>query len=519
MKLFLDRNKTLLPRIDVIYLLTRMMTLVGVGWYVFFDNSVLGDSNFAYVLTGTFAGHLVLFYLAIQGKFDIKLAYLSALVYDLILIPVLIIHTGGMQSSFFLLFYLTISVAAYILTFWLATATAIIVTLVFIGSVYQDLAWNNIFDISIRVAFVWVYFLALSYASEYLRRSEKRLLKLFDTLNRRTSELEKSQAQLELIYENTRSLAAILDTEGVIKEVMRIMSDLLQYSSSAIIQKDKRGALFYRARSLDGQMLVHPKAIDISSIELVARVFGLGEAITVKDISNREDYIPLNDQSRSLIVVPFASHGRISQALVAESGVVDAFSDRDLQVLSMVARSAGLALENAELHKKTEELTLVDELTGAFNYRYFVRKLQEEKRRALRYDLPLSLIMVDIDWFKKLNDSHGHEAGNQVLTRMSQIIRQAVRDVDIFCRYGGEEFIIILPQTPVSEASQIGERIRSQVEKEVFVVDEANKLKTTVSVGVSSFPENGKSQEDLVSVTDQAMYRAKGEGRNLVRVV
>lgn len=519
MKLFLDRNKTLLPRIDFIYLLTRMMTLVGVAWYVFFDNSIKWDSSFGYILTGTFACHLVLFYFAVQGKFDIKLAYLSALVYDLILIPVLIINTGGLQSSFFLLFYLSISVAAYILTFWFATATAIIVTLAFLGSIYQDLAWTNVFDISMRVGFIWVYFLALSYASDYLRRSEKRLLKLFDTLNKRTSELEKSQAQLELIYENTRSLAAILDSEGIIKEVIRIMSYLLQYSSSAIIQKDKRGVLFYRARSLNGQLLLHPKAVDVGHMELIDRVFGLGEAITVKDISKRDDYNPLNDCSRSLIVVPFTSHGSISSALVAESGAVDAFSARDLQVLSMVARSAGLALENAELHRRTEELTVVDELTSAFNYRYFVRKLQEEKRRALRYDLPLSLIMIDIDWFKKLNDTHGHEAGNQVLIKMSNIIRKSIRDVDIFCRYGGEEFIVILPQTPLSEASQIGERIRSEVEKEIFLIEEAGRLRTTVSVGVSSFPENGKSQEELVSITDQAMYRAKGEGRNLVRVI
>ena len=107
------------------------------------------------------------------------------------------------------------------------------------------------------------------------------------------------------------------------------------------------------------------------------------------------------------MIVPMTSHAHTNGLLTAESDEVNHFGDRDLQMLSVVARSAALALENSELHKKTEELTIIDELTETYNYRYFVQKLQEEKRRASRYDLPLSLIMVDIDWFKKLNDTYG----------------------------------------------------------------------------------------------------------------
>jgi diguanylate cyclase (GGDEF)-like protein len=217
--------------------------------------------------------------------------------------------------------------------------------------------------------------------------------------------------------------------------------------------------------------------------------------------------------------VPLTSHGQNSGVLTAESNNVDQFTERDLQMLSIVARSAALALENAELHKRTEELIIIDELTETYNYRYFIQKLQEEKRRAIRYSLPLSLIMVDIDRFKKLNDTYGHESGNIVLKELSCIIKDCIRDVDIFARYGGEEFAIILPQTPQREAAVIGERIREQVESALIDVGKAGRLKITVSVGVTSFPENGKSQEELVSVADQAMYRAKGEGRNLVRVI
>ncbi len=519
MKLFLDRNKTLLPRVDSIYLWTRVMTLIGIAWYAFVEEYARYDPDLFLAILGTFSLHLIMFLVAIKGKFDIKLAYLSSIVYDIILVPTLVMYTGVLHSPFYLLFFLTISVSAYVLRFSVAIPVMCIVVLSYLGAIHQDLTLSNLGDISLRVGFLLVFYLALSYASDFMRRSEKRLLKLFDTLNRRTSELEKSQAELEMIYENSRIPASTLDTDGVVKGVMRILSSLLQYPYTSMILKDRSGNLYYRARMMPGQKNFHPKAIESDRMELVRKVCNHGEAIRVKDISGRDDCEPLSEKARSLMLVPLISHGQSSGVLMAESNDVDRFTERDLQMLSIVARSAALALENAELHKKTEELSVIDELTEAYNYRYFIQKLQEEKRRAIRYQLPLSLIMVDIDRFKKLNDTYGHESGNIVLKELSRIIKGCIRDVDIFARYGGEEFVVILPQTPQREASVLGERIREQVEKASIDVGKEEKLKVTVSVGVTSFPENGKSQEELVSVADQALYRAKGEGRNLVRVI
>ncbi len=167
-----------------------------------------------------------------------------------------------------------------------------------------------------------------------------------------------------------------------------------------------------------------------------------------------------------------------------------------------------------------EELTVTDELTGIFNYRYFAEKLKEEQRRAARYDLPLSLIMLDIDWFKQFNDTYGHEVGNIVLKGITGVVKRCIRDVDIFCRYGGEEFVIILPQTPQIEVTRIGERIREQIDLSDFGGgDNIPQLRVTVSVGISSFPENGKSNEELLSMADTALYRAKGSGKNKVCVI
>ena len=519
MKLFLDRHKTLLPRVDTIYLLTRIMALVGITWFGLFGDYATQENLLFQVLIGTFVVHLAVFYLAVIGKFDLKLAYFSAIIYDLILVPTVILYTGSVHSSFYLLFYLTISVAAYVLTFPYALTVAVLTVLSYLGAIYRDLSLDDVFDVSLRVGFILVYFLAITYASEHMRKSERRLLKLFNTLNKRTSELEKSQAQLEMIYENTRILASILDTDGVIREVVRIMGDVLQYRCFSLVIRDKRDNLFYRARLSNGRPNYHLKAIDLNRMDLLRKVSEGGEPVRLKDIALRDDFEPLSENTHAAMIVPLVSHGVTTGVLTAESKEVDKFREKDVQMLSIVARSAALALDNAELQKKTEELTIIDELTETYNYRYFVQKLEEEKRRASRYNLPLSLVRVDIDWFKKLNDTYGHEVGNKVLKGLSVIIKGCIRDVDIFARYGGEEFAIILPQTPLVEAHRIGERIRSQVESAAMDAGKEDTVSITVSVGISSFPENGHSQEELVSVADQALYRAKGEGRNQVCVI
>ena len=518
MKLFLDRNRTLLPRIDVVFLLTRVLTFASIGWFTLFGDYAPADALFFYIVVGSYALLIGLFLGGMYGRFDLKLAYLGSIVYDVLFLPLFIWFTGGLDSSFYLFFFLTIAVAAYILVFPAALSVAVLLTGMYIAPVAGQLEVADLFGFSTRIGFMWIYFLALAYVSEYMRKSERRLMKLFNTLNLRTSELEKSQAQLEMIYGNTRVLAAILEPDDVVREVMRIMGNTLGYATYFMVLKNAGGRYYYRARCIAGRTTYSLRPLAIARNQLIARVARAQEAIRVNDTTTRDDYEVLTSETRSAIIIPMTFHGHATGLLIAESPEAGSFSQRDEQLLSVVARSAGLALENAELLKRTEELTITDELTDSFNYRYFVQKFQEEKRRAVRYHLPLSIIMIDIDWFKKLNDGYGHEAGNAVLHQLAQVIKECVRDVDIFCRYGGEEFVAILPQTPLVEAQSIGERIRTQVEATIIDTGHTGKVKITVSIGVSSYPENGRSEEELVSVADQALYKAKGSGKNLVCV-
>ncbi|HDL03962.1 MAG TPA: diguanylate cyclase [candidate division Zixibacteria bacterium] len=521
MKIFQDKGKTILPRVDSIFLLTRLFMLLGVGWFI-------GNSRFQFwqmlpivILAFTYFITLFIFWCLLRKNIrDLRIPYLLIILFELVFISALVKYSGGYVSDFYLLYFITVGFSAYLLTM---TATLILVgitTAAYLILCILSMQFESIIGLTLRVGVLWCLPLAIAFVSDYVRRSERRLLKLFDTLNQRTSELEKSQAHVEMIYENSRILGGIFDVDGMVEGVMKIMGSILSYPASGLVLVGPGKNLIYRGRNIGGQDNFHLKAVDESRSNLIRRVVSQAEPVVVVDISGRRDYPPLRLNTRSIMLVPMVTHGRATGILLAESPQVGAFTEKDLKILSVVARSGAMALDNATLHKRMEELTITDELTGIFNYRYFALKLKEEQRRAARYNLPLSLIMIDIDWFKKFNDTYGHEVGNIVLQNITMVVKKCIRDVDIFARYGGEEFVIILPQTPSYEVASIGERIRQSIETSTFGgSDGIPELSVTVSVGVSSYPENGKPNEELLSVVDQALYRAKGSGKNKVCVI
>jgi diguanylate cyclase (GGDEF)-like protein len=171
--------------------------------------------------------------------------------------------------------------------------------------------------------------------------------------------------------------------------------------------------------------------------------------------------------------------------------------------------------ELQEANARLERLAVTDGLTGVFNHRRFQEAMQAELLRAERHRRPVSVLMVDVDYFKKVNDAMGHPAGDELLRRLAQVLGADLRQTDLIARYGGEEFAVILPETTKSEAMQVAERMRAAVEERI---NEGATWPTrvTVSIGVATYPDDGKSGELIVSAADQAMYVAKRQGRNRV---
>jgi two-component system, cell cycle response regulator len=172
--------------------------------------------------------------------------------------------------------------------------------------------------------------------------------------------------------------------------------------------------------------------------------------------------------------------------------------------------------ELQEKNKLLEELVKKDGLTNLYNHRYFHDRIVEEFSRSKRYGLALSCVLVDIDFFKKINDTYGHQAGDEILKKLAGIILASIRDVDVAARYGGEEFAIILPHTTLENAATYSERLRRSVDEADFQF-EGNSIKVTVSLGVASLPENRpQTHTDIIRFADDALYAAKNAGRNRI---
>lgn len=192
------------------------------------------------------------------------------------------------------------------------------------------------------------------------------------------------------------------------------------------------------------------------------------------------------------------------------------FDGADLETARTIARHANAALSTAERYHNAKERAFIDDVTGVYNARYLLATADNEIQRAARYGNPLSVLFLDLDRFKKVNDVHGHLVGSDTLRVLSTLLTECVRQVDTLARYGGDEFTILLVDTPHDVALRIAERIRARVESHLFEAGHDGTLRLTISIGVATCPIHGDTREPLLDAADKAMYRAKSEGRNRI---
>lgn len=178
-----------------------------------------------------------------------------------------------------------------------------------------------------------------------------------------------------------------------------------------------------------------------------------------------------------------------------------------------------ICLSGLAISERMTSLIIKEGLTGLFNQNYIRQRLEEEIYRSKRYDHPVSLVMIDLDNFKALNDRYGHTAGDHLLKYFSQLILETIRPSDIAARYGGEDFLIILPETSQEEAHAVAERLQKKISLYPFRIDSRKEdILFTISIGVSSFPEYGQSADELIALADMALYKAKKEGKDKAAV-
>jgi diguanylate cyclase (GGDEF)-like protein len=321
-------------------------------------------------------------------------------------------------------------------------------------------------------------------------------------------------------------VAAKVDAEAIYKAIHQAAEQLMPTEAFVISMaepsEERIEAVYLTDRGGRAKKEIIPYGKGISGY-----VIAKGKSLMIHDLLEedqkaRQDYPEFihfgsPEVVRSMLAVPMWLGGEVIGAISAQSYQPNVYNEEDLTLLEMLASYAAIALENSRLFKKIQHLAITDSLTDIYNRRHLFELGQREFNRARRFKRPLSAIFIDIDHFKEVNDRYGHRAGDQVLILISRTIQEHIRDIDVIGRYGGEEFLLFIPEVNLETSRHIAERIRSSVEL-ALSKSRFSKHPVTISLGVVTLTDDTPSLAALVARADAAMYDAKRDGRNRVAV-
>jgi diguanylate cyclase (GGDEF)-like protein len=319
--------------------------------------------------------------------------------------------------------------------------------------------------------------------------------------------------ELELLNRVTRIVADTEDLDELFRVLVREIRQTFQMTGVGILIRDPDSATL-TVKAADGES---DAGVADLQLELGKGLTGVaaatGETQYAPDVTRDPRYIPADPRIRSELAVPLMNKDEVVGVLNLESSALGAFPEEDRRVAEIVAAQIAQLLTRSLLYERMATMAITDGLTGLFNHRHFFERLESEFKRSVRYAYPLSLIMVDIDFFKEFNDAGGHLAGDVALKKIAELITESVRETDVVSRYGGEEFAVILPLCHESTAEEVAQRIRATIEQ-AGLRGREDAPPLTVSIGISTAPQNATTHEELVRRADDAMYASKHQGRN-----
>lgn len=338
--------------------------------------------------------------------------------------------------------------------------------------------------------------------------------------NARTFEAERKQRRLAQALQHTgRAIQSSLDLEVVLDQILTQISTVIPYHTANLILLENGEMRVVRQQGFqDGgdQATDHPfNEFDISKFATLLKMTDTRKPMIISDVTESPDWIK-TDSTKGVMSwagAPILDGDKVIGFLSMNNHTKNFYCQDHAEVLSAFASQASIALTHARLHKRIHEMAITDPLTGILNRRGLDRWGEYEVERAKRFNSPLSAIFFDLDEFKVVNDTYGHNAGDEVLKQMVSCCLSVIRSIDIFSRVGGEEFLIILPETSLPIAIQVAERIRITAEEFSFQSD-AQQIPMTLSLGVVELNEDLDTLSDLMDAADQYMYQSKQAGRN-----
>ncbi len=335
--------------------------------------------------------------------------------------------------------------------------------------------------------------------------------------------LERRNEELRILVEIGKTLTSSLDRQEILNVIMEKVSLLLKPRTwSLLLVEEETGELAF-------EIAVSPAADRLKGIRLragegIAGWVALhGEPLLIPDVRQDSRFARQVDKAvdfdtRSIVCVPVKSRNRILGVVELINSLEDGdFSEADLKILSTIADYAAIAIENAHYVQKVRELVITDDLTGLYNARHLHELLDYEVERAKRYGADLSLVFIDLDHFKNVNDTYGHLVGSRLLTEIGHLIHNHIRKVDMAARYGGDEFVIVLPNTSKEGAIAMVTKLRQKIREHDFLAGDGCRIRVTASFGIASFPEDAQNKHDIIRLADRAMYDVKETTRDAIK--
>ena len=336
------------------------------------------------------------------------------------------------------------------------------------------------------------------------------------------AELKRQVERLSLFHEVGKALFSTLDLQKILQTIMEKISELLQPDTWSLLMVDERAQELYFEIAI-GRGAERLKDVRLKLGEGIAGwVAEHEESVLVEDVLSDIRFSPGIDEftqpnTHSVLCVPIKGREQVLGVIELVNCLgKQSFSEEHIPTLKSLADYAAIALENARYVQRMHELTIMDDCTALYNARHLNFVLDAEIYRSTRYGYEFSLIFFDLDHFKQVNDVHGHLVGSKLLWMVGDLIKSNLRLIDYAFRYGGDEFVVILPQTSKENALIVLRRLKDLLDSKVFFREENLNIKVTASFGIAAFPADGRTHREVLRMADEAMYIVKKTTRDSI---